>query len=233
LTFPVKEEDSHMEKLQEYEDMCYTPIRLDSIETDAKVWTDRRVEKEIKEMREEVLALISSGNINTGPQSLEPTTKAELEAQAHALMGAAEEDEENFNTDFDLVDTNYTWADKHRPRKPRFYNRVHTGYEWNKYNQTHYDQDNPPPKIVQGYKFNIFFQDLLDPSQTPTFSLKSCEDDKEFGILRFSSGPPYEDIAFKVLNKEWEYSHRHQFKSQFSQGIFQLWFQFKKYRYRR
>ena len=29
------------------------------------------------------------------------------------------------------------------------------GYEWNKYNQTHYDHDNPPPKIVQGYKFNV------------------------------------------------------------------------------
>ncbi|KAJ8304258.1 hypothetical protein KUTeg_017841 [Tegillarca granosa] len=28
------------------------------------------------------------------------------------------------------------------------------GFEWNKYNQTHYDIDNPPPKIVQGYKFN-------------------------------------------------------------------------------
>ena len=26
-------------------------------------------------------------------------------------------------------------------------------YEWNKYNQTHYDGDNPPPKTVQGYKF--------------------------------------------------------------------------------
>ena len=29
------------------------------------------------------------------------------------------------------------------------------GFEWNKYNQTHYDMDNPPPKIVQGYKFNV------------------------------------------------------------------------------
>lgn len=29
------------------------------------------------------------------------------------------------------------------------------GFEWNKYNQTHYDVDNPPPKIVQGYKFNV------------------------------------------------------------------------------
>ena len=32
---------------------------------------------------------------------------------------------------------------------PRYFNRVHTGFEWNKYNQTHYDFDNPPPKIVQ------------------------------------------------------------------------------------
>lgn len=31
------------------------------------------------------------------------------------------------------------------------------GFEWNKYNQTHYDVDNPPPKIVQGYRFNVSF----------------------------------------------------------------------------
>ena len=35
------------------------------------------------------------------------------------------------------------------------------GFEWNKYNQTHYDMDNPPPKIVQGYKFNVSFCFLL------------------------------------------------------------------------
>ena len=52
---------------------------------------------------------------------------------------------------------------------PRYFNRVHTGFEWNKYNQTHYDFDNPPPKIVQGYKFNIFFPDLIDKSITPEF----------------------------------------------------------------
>jgi len=49
----------------------------------------------------------------------------------------------------------YHWADKYRPRKPKYYNRVRTGYEWNKYNQTHYDHDNPPPKVVMGYKFNV------------------------------------------------------------------------------
>lgn len=44
----------------------------------------------------------------------------------------------------------YWWHDKYRPRKPKYFNRVHTGYEWNKYNQTHYDHDNPPPKVCYG-----------------------------------------------------------------------------------
>ena len=42
----------------------------------------------------------------------------------------------------------YWWHDKYRPRRPKYFNRVHTGYDWNKYNQTHYDGDNPPPKTV-------------------------------------------------------------------------------------
>lgn len=44
------------------------------------------------------------------------------------------------------------WQDKYRPRKPRFFNRIRTGYDWNRYNKSHYDYDNPPPKTVQGYK---------------------------------------------------------------------------------
>ena len=62
----------------------------------------------------------------------------------------------------------YWWHEKYRPRKPKYFNRVHTGYEWNKYNQTHYDHDNPPPKVVQGYKFNIFYPDLIDKSVVST-----------------------------------------------------------------
>jgi len=33
------------------------------------------------------------------------------------------------------------------------------------YNRTHYDHDNPPPKTVQGYKFNVFYPDLIDKTQ--------------------------------------------------------------------
>ena len=66
----------------------------------------------------------------------------------------------------------YWWHDKYRPRKPKYFNRVHTGYDWNKYNQTHYDHDNPPPKTVQGYKFNLFYPDLIDKTKAP--SVRSC-----------------------------------------------------------
>jgi len=51
-----------------------------------------------------------------------------------------DEEEELFNMEENIVNpTTYNWEDKYRPRKPRYFNRVHTGYEWNKYNQTHYE----------------------------------------------------------------------------------------------
>ena len=57
-------------------------------------------------------------------------------------------------------------------RKPRFFNSVKQGYEWNKYNQMHYDSENPPPKVVQGYKFNIFYPDLADKTKASQFYLE-------------------------------------------------------------
>jgi hypothetical protein len=43
----------------------------------------------------------------------------------------------------------------------------------------------------------------------------------------------YEDIAFKVVDKQWEMGHRRGFRSQFSHNILQLWFHFRRERYRR
>jgi len=126
----------------------------------------------------------------------------------------------------------YTWTDKYRPRKPRYFNRVKTGYEWNKYNQSHYDHDNPPPKCVQGYKFNIFYPDLLDRSQVPKY-FKEPTDSPEFCILRFHAGPPYEDIAFKIVNREWAYQRKRGFKCVFERGILHLYVNFKRHFYRR
>ncbi|EDW65303.1 splicing factor Cactin [Drosophila virilis] len=159
-------------------------------------------------------------------------TPQELRMRGEARKGM-QGDEAEFSVETTLDAVPQLATDKYRPRKPRYFNRVHTGFEWNKYNQTHYDMDNPPPKIVQGYKFNIFYPDLMDKSQTPQYFLTPCADNADFAVLRFHTGPPYEDIAFKIVNREWEFSYKRGFRCQFHNNIFQLWFHFKRYRYRR
>ncbi|KAN0031995.1 hypothetical protein ACTFIV_005868 [Dictyostelium citrinum] len=142
--------------------------------------------------------------------------------------------EEQFDLEVPLEPKYYAWHDKHRPRKPRFFNRVHTGYDWTKYNRTHYDYDNPPPKVVRGYKFNIFYPDLIDTTKSPQYFVSPSPDNPDTCILRFSAGPPYEDIAFKIVKKEWEKSHKYGYKCVFDdKGVLHLWFNFKRYRYRR
>ncbi|EFP07313.1 hypothetical protein CRE_26093 [Caenorhabditis remanei] len=171
------------------------------------------------------------GDIPSGSTAATSSTAPDSRMLAIARQGM-EGDESMFSVEEQLETQKHLWSDKYRPRKPTYLNRVQTGFDWNKYNQTHYDQDNPPPKIVQGYKFNIFYPDLLDATKTPTFIVTPC-DDVDFAVIRFKSGPPYEDIAFKVVNREWETLHKNGYKCQFQNGVFQLWFMFKKYRYRR
>ncbi|KAI0776071.1 mid region of cactin-domain-containing protein [Trametes elegans] len=145
-----------------------------------------------------------------------------------------DEEEELFNVEETINRTTaYNWEDKYRPRKPRYFNRVHTGYEWNKYNQTHYDTDNPPPKVVQGYKFNIFYPDLIDKSKAPTYKIVKEPGNDETVLLLFSAGPPYEDIAFRIVNREWEFSHKRGFRSSFDRGCLSLWFNFRRNFYRK
>ena len=55
-------------------------------------------------------------------------------------------------------------------------------------------------------------------------------DSKEFCILRFSAGPPYEDVAFKIVNREWEFGRKAGFRSVFERGILHLYFNFKRHR---
>ncbi|KAH7512065.1 splicing factor Cactin [Ziziphus jujuba] len=158
-----------------------------------------------------------------------------FEAKAMKAMGTMEEGDAVFGSgaEVNLDSQVYWWHDKYRPRKPKYFNRVHTGYEWNKYNQTHYDHDNPPPKIVQGYKFNIFYPDLVDKGRAPSYTIEKDGNSSETCIIRFHAGPPYEDIAFRIVNKEWEYSHKKGFKCTFERGILHVYFNFKRYRYRR
>ena len=61
---------------------------------------------------------------------------AEEKALEREAKKGMNDDEASFAVESALEQT-YEWSDKHRPRKPRYFNRVHTGFEWNKYNQTH------------------------------------------------------------------------------------------------
>lgn len=105
-----------------------------------------------------------------GTGAIRPDVEDEFEARARENMGdfpveskdavgssdkSSEPSSSSGGAQEITLDHHYNWSDKYRPRKPRYYNRVHTGYDWNQYNKKHYDMDNPPPKTVQGYKFNV------------------------------------------------------------------------------
>jgi len=143
-------------------------------------------------------------------------------------------DERNMDLDDEvtLAQKQFEWQDNLRPRKPRYINKIKTGFDWNKYNQAHYDKDNPPPRTIQGYKFTIFYPDLVDKTKTPKYYLEACEN-PDFCIIRFHGGPPYEDIAFRILNKQWDIGRNTGFKCIFASGILQLHFNYKRQFYRR
>lgn len=206
-----------------------------------------------------------AASTSTSGEDASQVTKALYDREA--ARGVAE-NEEVFAAEEEVAGASKPeWSAQYQVRKPRYFNRVQMGYEWNKYNQTHYDHDNPPPKVVQGYKFNIFYPDLVDKTKAPTYKIvrehgrrrgesfaAAGEDDT--CLIRFIAGPPYEDIAFRIVDREWDYSAKRDrgFKSSFdkvchirylngngdmgfldnngdaddSQGILQLHFQFKK-----
>uniref|UniRef100_A0A0R3RSP8 Splicing factor Cactin n=1 Tax=Elaeophora elaphi TaxID=1147741 RepID=A0A0R3RSP8_9BILA len=222
----LTEDEVEILTLEMYERSSYSPSYGD--EKEAMPGIEILDEAEDVQKREEMIRKAESG---TAASTSNDLSMAESEMELIARRGMTN-DEAAFSVEAPLEAQTFLWSEKYRPRKPRYFNRVHTGFEWNKYNQTHYDMDNPPPKIVQGYRFNIFYPDLLDVTETPTFTVTPC-DDPDFAVIRFHAGPPYEDIAFKCVNREWEISHKHGYKCQFVNGIFQLWFYFKRYRYRR
>ncbi|KAL6562548.1 hypothetical protein OROGR_003555 [Orobanche gracilis] len=147
----------------------------------------------------------------------------------HAVYGSVEEVNVGNLAESGL----YCRHDKYQHRKPIYFSRVHIGYAWNKYNQTHYDHNRPPPTTVLGYKFNIFYPDLVDKSRAPSYFIEKDDDRSETCIIKFHASAPYEDIAFRIINKDWEYSNKKGYKCTFERGILHLSFGFKRYSYRR
>ena len=130
------------------------------------------------------------------------------------------------------VKKEYDWSKEYKPIKPRYSNKKIVGFDWNRYNQAHYDNDNLPPKTVNGYRFNIFYPNLVDKTKTPKFYLQRSET-PDMCIIRFESGAPYEDIAFKIINREWNTRVKGDFLNIFDKGVLKLYFKFKRFRYKR
>ena len=166
--------------------------------------------------------------------------KQQEESQQRSVLSKEEDllnlpdvcaDEPDFNLEVPVSGEEF---DHYKPRKPRYLNKIHTGYFWNRYNRTHYDSDRPPPKMVLGYRFNIFYPDLIDKSLMPRYTVTPCKDNKDLSVIRFSARPSYEDIAFQIVNdREWDKNERFGFRNWYRRGVLQLWFRFKKMSYRR
>lgn len=179
--------------------------------------------------RKDSAALGSGGHIAKRARTDGGETAPFQSAFEREVARGLSENEELFAQEVEVITKNRAqWAQQYRPRKPKYFNRVLLGYEWNKYNQTHYDHDNPPPRVVQGYRFNVFFPDLVDKTKAPTYRIErengrrrgetlapAGEDDT--CLIRFTAGPPYEDIAFRIVDKEWDYSAKRErgFRSSF------------------
>ncbi|CCG82355.1 Putative uncharacterized protein [Taphrina deformans PYCC 5710] len=178
------------------------------------------------------------------------STEKEFESAAARLYKQEanhelEEDEELFNREADVPTRVPKWKSKLpniTPMKPKYFNRVQTGFEWNTYNKVHYNEENLPPKVVWGYRFNIFYPDLLDHTKAPTYKIEKPEGQRntneiqeDMSIIRFSAGAPYEDVCFQIVDKDWDHSSRYDrgFKSSFDKGILQLHFKFKRVNYKK
>jgi len=190
-----------------------------------------------------------------GDDSLEPSAKRQRtngDGASPAPHGGASqfdrevarglgENEEIFTAEEPITTKNLaSWSSQHRARKPQYFNRVLLGYEWNKYNQTHYDADNPPPRVVQGYKFNVFYPDLVDKTKAPTYRIEreggrrkgetwAAAGEQDTCVIRFTAGAPYEDVAFRIVDREWDYSAKRErgFRSSFDKVcVFHVGLQF-------
>jgi len=98
---------------------------------------------------------------------------------------------------------------------------------------------------LTSHQFNIFYPDLIDKTKAPTYKIVRDPNDTDTCLLYFSAGPPYEDIAFRIVDREWEYSHKRRdfsyilydivltwvnrgFRSSFDRGCLSLWFNFRR-----
>ena len=66
--------------------------------------------------------------------------------------------------------------------------------------QSRSDSYTVSPAHSNWIQFNIFYLDLIDKSKAPTYKIVKEAGNDETVLLHFSAGPPYEDIAFRIVD---------------------------------
>ncbi|RNF02075.1 hypothetical protein TraAM80_06619 [Trypanosoma rangeli] len=122
--------------------------------------------------------------------------------------------------------------------KPHRFCKVKTGYTWTQYNRTHYDsRTNPPPRSVLWYEFTLFYPALANTKQDMSriYHIENTTrgPNDDYCILVFSVGPPYADVAYQIVRKQWDPRPGGVRASFDSTGTYRLFFRFTNSNYRR
>ena len=113
--------------------------------------------------------------------------------------------------------------------KPKYFSRVLCGIEWTSYNQSNFTADNLPPQQILGYKFAIFYPNLVG---IPEYVKVPDPDHKDKEIILFKSDKPYSTVRFRILKREWETNYKRGFNCVYENNTLHLDFKFKQYIYR-
>ncbi|CAD6335606.1 unnamed protein product [Miscanthus lutarioriparius] len=123
----------HTENQFEEEDVSFSPQLMHGNEDEDAI--DPKEDKAELDRKREAVVLEHQRKVQKAMKA-KARVPDEMEMKAIKTMGAMEEGDAVFGAgaEVNLDSQVYWWHDKYRPRKPKYFNRVHTGYEWNKYN---------------------------------------------------------------------------------------------------
>ena len=131
----------------------------------------------------------------------------------------------------DIIELNYDGMVRNTKNKtvPDYEAIVYMGHDWNEHNRKRFNLDNLPETTVRGYRFKIFYPNLVDKNTAPNFSLqpnlvKYCTTQADnryrYTAIVFNAGAPYLPIAFRIVDKKWDVYRNGGFQSSFHNGVF-------------
>ncbi|GIQ81769.1 hypothetical protein KIPB_002782 [Kipferlia bialata] len=179
------------------------------------------------------------------PMNLEdaPENKCSAALKAGRAMLASYQDHVTLAEEEELIEIRaeeegvVVGADGSERVRPVHIARVIMGVDWNQYNKAHYTKENPPPKVVRGYRFAVFLPNLDREAmgrRTPSWSILERGDDSEnTHLLCFKTGPPYAPIVFEIVRKQWVKGARSGFRSEWRDNTLFLDFNLRYISYKR